>query len=105
VSVTGGWLGLAPWPSAMPPASAFGMQAGFRSDQVSVAGRFSDYSRISDEVDRKEHDFHFCPDCGSTVFYTEPDEPDLLVVMTGSFADPSFHRQPRRVTTHDAMSG
>lgn len=70
--------------------SAFGMQAGFTPDQVQVAGRFSDYSRISDEEDRKEHVFHFCPDCGSQVFYTEPDEPDLIVVSVGSFADPSF---------------
>jgi hypothetical protein len=70
--------------------SAFGMQAGFRADQVQVTGRFRDYSRISDEADRKEHVFHFCPECGSQVFYTEPTEPDLVVVSSGSFADPSF---------------
>jgi hypothetical protein len=57
--------------------SAFGMQAGFKADQVRVVGRFSDYARISDEADRKEHVFHFCTDCGSQVFYTEPSEPDL----------------------------
>jgi hypothetical protein len=70
--------------------SAFGMQAGFKSDQVRVSGRYRDFSRISDEADRKEHVFHFCPDCGSQVFYTEPIEPDLVVVSVGSFADPSF---------------
>ena len=70
--------------------SAFGMQAGFKADQVQVAGRFKDYSRISDESDRKEHVSHFCPECGSQVFYTEPTEPDLIVVAVGSFADPSF---------------
>jgi hypothetical protein len=70
--------------------SAFGMQAGFKANQVQVTGRFNDYSRSSDEADRKEHVFHFCPDCGSQVFYTEPDEPDLVVVSVGSFADPSF---------------
>jgi hypothetical protein len=70
--------------------SAFGMQAGFKAEQVKVAGRFSDYMRVSDEADRKEHVFHFCPDCGSQVFYTEPAEPDLVVVSVGSFADPSF---------------
>lgn len=70
--------------------SAFGMQAGFRPGQVTISGRYSDYSRISDEADRKEHVFHFCPDCGSQVFYTEPDEPDLLVVSVGAFADPAF---------------
>ena len=45
---------------------------------------------ISDEADKKEAVFHFCPDCGSQVFYTEPTEPDLIVVSVGSFADPSF---------------
>ena len=70
--------------------SAFGMQAGFSTDQVRVTGRYSDFSRVSDEADRKEHVFHFCPDCGSQVFYTEPTEPDLIVVSVGSFADPSF---------------
>src|ERR1700760_2924531 len=54
--------------------SAFGMQAGFSADQVEIVGRFSDYSRVSDEADRKEHVFHFCPHCGSQVFYTEPTE-------------------------------
>jgi Glutathione-dependent formaldehyde-activating enzyme len=66
------------------------MQAAFKPDQVKVVGRFSDFARISDESDRKEHVFHFCPECGSQVFYTEPTEPDLIVVSVGSFADPSF---------------
>ena len=70
--------------------SAFGMQAGFKQEQVQIAGDYKDYSRISDEEDRKEHVFHFCPDCGSQVFYTEPTEPDLVVVSVGSFADSSF---------------
>ncbi len=70
--------------------SAFGIQAGYNADQVEIAGRFSDYSRFSDESDRKEHVFHFCPDCGSQVFCTEPTEPGRVVVFVGAFADPSF---------------
>jgi len=70
--------------------SAFGMQAGFKPDQVTISGRYNDYLRVSDEADRKEHVFHFCPDCGSQVFYTEPTEPDLIVVSVGAFADPTF---------------
>jgi hypothetical protein len=66
------------------------MQAGYKADQVKVAGRFNDYARISDEADRKEHVFHFCPECGSQVFYTEPEEPDTIVVSIGAFADRSF---------------
>jgi hypothetical protein len=70
--------------------SAFGMQAAFGAEQVEVSGRFSGYTRISDEEDARPHVFHFCPDCGSQVFYTEPTEPDLVVVAVGAFADPSF---------------
>ncbi len=70
--------------------SAFGIQAAFKRAQVHVEGRFNDYTRISDEADRKEHVFHFCPDCGSQVFYTDPMDPDLVVVSVGSFADSSF---------------
>jgi hypothetical protein len=66
------------------------MQAGFKADQVQIVGRFNDYTRISDEADMREHVFHFCPDCGSQVFYTEADDPDLVVVSIGAFADPSF---------------
>lgn len=66
------------------------MQAAFRPNEVKVSGRYKDYSRTSDEADQKEHVFHFCPECGSQVFYTEPTEPDLIVVSVGSFADPSF---------------
>jgi hypothetical protein len=70
--------------------SAFGVQAGFKSDQVQVVGRFSDHTRTSDEEDRKEGVFHFCPDCGSQVFTTVPSDPGVVVVSVGSFADPSF---------------
>ena len=66
------------------------MQADFRTDQVRIEGRYSDYSYASDEADRKEHILHFCPDCGSLVFDTEPTEPDFVGVSVGSFADPSF---------------
>jgi hypothetical protein len=58
--------------------SAFGIQARFTSDQVHVVGRSSEYVRVSDESDAREHVFHFCPDCGATVFYTSPTEPDLV---------------------------
>ena len=83
--------------------SAFGIQAGFKSDQVEVIGRFSDFTRVSDEPDRKEGVFHFCPTCGSQVFSTEPSEPDLVVVSVGSFADPTF--PPPTESGYDYLSG
>jgi hypothetical protein len=69
--------------------SAFGIQARFPSDRIQVAGRFSDYVRRSDEGG-EERTFHFCPDCGGTVFYATADAPDLIAVAVGAFADPSF---------------
>jgi len=68
--------------------SAFAMQARFTADRVQVAGRYSDYVRVSDEGDRRT--FHFCPDCGATVFFTTEDAPDLIAVPVGVFADPSL---------------
>ena len=66
------------------------MMAEFTTGQVEVSGRYSDFSRVSEQADRREHVFHFCPDCGSQVFQSEPAEPELVVVSVGSFADPSF---------------
>ena len=68
--------------------SAFGMQARFEPDRVRIVGRYADYVRISDAGE--ERTFHFCPDCGATVFYTTGDAPDVIAVPVGAFADPSF---------------
>lgn len=70
--------------------SAFAMQAAFKPEQVRIEGRYGEYSRLSDEADRKEHILHFCPVCSSQVFYTEPTEPGFMAVSVGAFADPSF---------------
>ena len=68
--------------------SAFGIQARFPADRVRVVGRYADYVRISDWGEQRT--FHFCPDCGATVFYTTATQPDLVAVPVGAFADPSF---------------
>jgi hypothetical protein len=34
--------------------------------------------------------FHFCPRCGSTVYYLPAAEPNLIAVPLGAFADPGF---------------
>jgi hypothetical protein len=68
--------------------SAFGIQARFTSDHVRVDGRYSDYVRISDEGE--ERTFHFCPDCGATVFYVLSTAPDVVAVPIGAFAEPAF---------------
>ena len=68
--------------------SAFGIQARFLASGVHVTGRYIDYIRTSD--DGEQRTFHFCPDCGATVFYTLDGVPDLVAVPIGAFADPTF---------------
>ena len=68
--------------------SAFGIQARFPANRVQMTGRFSDFVRISDEGEQRT--FHFCPDCGATVFYTLATAPDVIAVPIGAFAEPSF---------------
>ena len=66
--------------------SAFGMQARFPRERVSIEGRSTEYVRISD--DGEPRTFHFCPECGTTVYYWS--DPELIAVPIGAFADPTF---------------
>jgi hypothetical protein len=69
--------------------SAFGLQARWPKERVEVTGRYTEYVRISDEGEERR--FRFCPDCGTTVFWTSEDWlPDTIAVAIGAFADPSF---------------
>jgi hypothetical protein len=68
--------------------SAFGIQARFEASGVQVAGRYSDYIRTSDEGEQRTT--HFCPECGSTVFYMLDGAPGLIAIPIGAFADPDF---------------
>ena len=78
--------------------SAFGIQARFESKHVRVTGRYSDYVRTSDEGEGRT--FHFCPDCGATVFYELSTVPDVVAVPIGAFAEPDF--PPPRVSVYES---
>jgi len=68
--------------------SAFGVAAFFARTAVKTEGREKTTRRLADSG--RGLTFHFCPDCGGTVFW-EPDfRPDSLAVAVGAFADPSF---------------
>ena len=83
--------------------SAFGMQARWPKDRVEITGRSTEYGRISD--DGYERTFRFCPDCGSTVFWTNEDGPDLIAVaITRSPILPSLSR-PSLSTARDDIRG
>jgi hypothetical protein len=68
--------------------SAFGFQARFPTERVRVEGASSEYIRLSDAGETWS--FHFCPECGATVFYTGASQPGLVAVPAGAFADPAF---------------
>jgi hypothetical protein len=74
------------------------MQARFPSNHVRIVGRFTEYVRASDEGE--ERTFHFCPECGATVFYTLSTVPDAVSVPIGAFADPDF--PPPTVSVYEA---
>jgi hypothetical protein len=70
--------------------SAFGYQARFEAERVRTEGRYAEYVRVSDDGEGRI--FYFCPECGATVFYRIPTEPELIAVPVGAFADPAFPR-------------
>ncbi|WP_119392733.1 GFA family protein [Phyllobacteriaceae bacterium SYSU D60012] len=78
--------------------SAYGIAAFFSRDRVKVSGPYGDFTRASDSG----HDvtFHFCPRCGSTVYWEPSRKPGLIAVAVGAFADPAFPAPGKRVYTH-----
>ena len=56
--------------------------------QVRVRGAHKIYSRKADSG--FENRFHFCPYCGSNVFWEGDRAPDFCGVTVGAFADPAF---------------
>lgn len=68
--------------------SPFGAQARYLKTDVEINGQSTPWVRKADSGNLI--DFHFCPNCGSTVFYLPEQEPDLIAVAIGAFADPTF---------------
>lgn len=68
--------------------SAFAMQARLSPGAVSVAGRGKVFLRTAPSGNASEH--HFCPDCGSEMWYHALPERELYAVPVGAFADPRF---------------
>ncbi|MFS0738701.1 GFA family protein [Sphingomonas sp. 1P06PA] len=68
--------------------SVFAAQARFRRADVAATGRSTLWSRTGDSGGTAT--FHFCPDCGSTVWWEPAEMPDYVLVAAGAFADPTF---------------
>jgi hypothetical protein len=68
--------------------SVFGAQARFARDAVTITGRSSEFVRVGDEGTRIT--FHFCPQCGATVYYPIGPDGAFVAIPVGAFADPAF---------------
>ena len=68
--------------------SPFAQQARFPRAHITVTGASTVYTRTGDEGARAH--FHFCPQCGATVYYEPEALPDFISIPVGAFADPGF---------------
>jgi hypothetical protein len=73
--------------------SAFAVQARWPRDQVETDGRSKTFVKVADSGNRAT--FHFCPECGSDVFYEidgkfDDKFNDLVAIPLGAFDDPYF---------------
>jgi hypothetical protein len=69
--------------------SIFGAQARFALSQAQIQGESKQWVRVGDEG--SEVAFHFCPTCGSTVYYAIAGyDEDSIAIAVGAFADPGF---------------
>ena len=70
-----------------------------RSQVVSIEGEHRTWRRQGDSG--RFLTFHFCPTCGSNVFWDSERMPDMLSVAVGAFADPDFPAPSRTVWTEN----
>jgi len=77
--------------------SAFGVAAFFARENIKVEGHATTYSRPSDSG--FDISFHFCPVCGSTVYWEPSRKPGQVALGIGAFADPGFPAPTQQVYT------
>jgi hypothetical protein len=68
--------------------SAFGVQARFPLDAVTIEGPSREYAQAGDSGSVAW--FRFCGDCGATVCWEADAVPGFVTVAVGAFADPQF---------------
>jgi hypothetical protein len=68
--------------------STYSVHAYFPKDRVDIGGVTKAYSRSSDSG--RTIEFHFCPNCGSTMFWGHPANASYVGIPVGVFADPAF---------------
>jgi len=68
--------------------SLFSIAAFYPCDAATVRGEARSYRRAS--ASGFDVTFHFCPTCGSNLWWEADRIPDMIGVAAGSFADPDF---------------
>jgi hypothetical protein len=76
--------------------SVFGVGAYYPKDKVKIAGPHKTYTRPGAAAGRKMHN-HFCPDCGSNLFWEADLVPGAVGVAVGNFRDRTFPLPTRSV--------
>ena len=76
--------------------AVFGSTSFFKRSQVlAIEGEHRTWRRAGDSG--RFLTFHFCPTCGSNVFWNAEGTPDMISVAVGCFADPDFPAPLRTV--------
>src|SRR5215475_13929627 len=80
--------------------SLFGVAAFYPREAVEILqGESKSFIRPS--ASGKPVTFHFCPDCGASVYWLAERMPHLIGIAVGAFADPSFPRPEQSVWSKD----
>ena len=76
----------------------FGSTSFWRKDQIAATeGEHRTFRRQADSGNGLV--FHFCPTCGSNVFWESERQPELVSIAVGCFADSAFPAPMRTVWT------
>jgi hypothetical protein len=80
--------------------SLFSIAAFYDREAVTLVSGMTQ-SFVRDSITGKRVAFHFCPDCGSSVFWEPERMPQLIGVAVGAFADASFPMPEQAVFTSE----
>jgi len=78
--------------------SVFSVQARLPIDHVMIEGKSTTWTFPTDSgkpakfrsCDSGGATYHFCPECGSTVYWEYSEFPDIFGAAVGGFTDPTF---------------
>lgn len=75
--------------------SALGVGAYYPTDRVKVSGSSTPYTRTADSG--QSFTSHFCPSCGTSLYWRAERLPGTIGIAVGAFGDPKFGTPHRSV--------